>query len=79
MNVAGTRMRRHTIGLMPTSQTLICRTVLASAAGSEGGATATEGISRRFIRPDCRPSAQPFQGAPEILMLSSAGGRQSVA
>ena len=38
VNVAGTRTRRHTIGLMPISQTLTCRTVVASAAGSEGDA-----------------------------------------
>ena len=69
MNVAGTRTRRHTIGLMPTSQTLTCRTVLASAAVSEGGATATEGISRRFIRPDYRLSSRPATGTPGILML----------
>ena len=31
---------------------LICRTVLASAADSEGGAAATEGFSHRFMRPD---------------------------
>ena len=70
VNVAGTWPRRQTIGLMPTSQTLTCRTALAFAAGSEKGTTATEGFSRRFIRPDYRLSAHPSPDTPGILMFS---------
>jgi hypothetical protein len=44
VNVVGTRTRRQTMGLMPTSQTLTCRIALASAAGSEGITSGTEGF-----------------------------------
>ena len=70
MNVVGTRTRRHTIGLIPTSQTLTCRIASASAASSEGFASGTRGFGRRFIRPDYRLSARPSPDTPGILMLS---------
>ena len=36
MNVVGTRTRRHTIWLIPTSQTLTCTIALPSVAGAVG-------------------------------------------
>jgi hypothetical protein len=70
VNVVGTRTRRHTMGLMPTSQTLTCRIALASAARSEEVTSGTEGFGRRFIRPDYRLSARTSPDTPDILMLS---------
>jgi hypothetical protein len=50
------------------------RTASASTKASGEGATATGSFSRRFIRPGYRLPAQPFQGTPGILMLSSSRG-----
>src|SRR3954469_9028858 len=74
VKLTGTRTRRHTIGLMPTSQTLSCRTTSTFTAASGKGSTAVDDFSRRFIRPDYRLPAQPFQGTPEILMLPQRRG-----
>ena len=56
-----------------TSHALTCRIALASAEGSEGVTSGTEGFGRRFIRPDYRLSARPSPDTPEILMLSKLG------
>jgi hypothetical protein len=47
-----TRTRRHTIGLMPVSQTLTCRIAVASAAGAKGFSSGIADFGCRFIRPD---------------------------
>src|SRR5271156_5762941 len=78
VKVVGTRTRRHTMGLTPTSQTLTCRIALASAAGSEGVTSRAEGFGRRFIRPDYRLSPCPSPDTPEILMLSFTVARARV-
>ena len=49
---AGTRTRRHTIGLIPISQTLTCRIASASAAGTEDFSSEPGDFGRRFIQPD---------------------------
>jgi hypothetical protein len=49
---AGTKTRRHTMGLMPVSQTLTCRMGLASAAGTEDFSSETGDFGRRFIQSD---------------------------
>src|SRR3954454_6725624 len=72
VKLADTRTRRHTIGLMPTSQTLSCRTTSIFTAASGEGSILGDGFSRRFIRPDYRLPAQLFQGTPGILMLSKS-------
>ena len=70
VKLAGTRTRRHTIGLIPTSQILTCRTASAFTTPSEEGATAAGGFSRRFIPPGYRLPGYPSPGTPKILMLS---------
>jgi hypothetical protein len=65
VNVAGARTRRHTIGLMPAHQTLTCRIVLASAAGSEGGATATEASA--VALPPRLPRGDGYPRDPDVL------------
>jgi hypothetical protein len=53
VKLAGTKTRRHTIGLIPVSQTLTCRTALASAAGTEDFSSESGDFGRRrFIQPD---------------------------
>jgi hypothetical protein len=49
VNAVGTRMRRHTEGLIPVSQTLTCRMALASAAGTEDISSDPKDFGRRFI------------------------------
>ena len=68
--VAGTRTRRHTMGLIPVSQNLTCRIASASAARFSVG---TRGFGRRFIPPDYCLSSLPSPDTPEILMLSYKG------
>jgi hypothetical protein len=53
VKLAGTRTRRHPIGLMPTNQTLTCRTASTFTAASGEEATAAGGFGCRFIQPDC--------------------------
>jgi hypothetical protein len=45
-------MRRHTMGLIPVSQTLTCRMALASAAGTEDFSSEPGDFGRRFILSD---------------------------
>jgi hypothetical protein len=49
---AGTKTRRHTMGLMLVSQTLTCRVAPASAAGTKDFSSETGDFGRRFIRSD---------------------------
>lgn len=47
-----TKTRRHTIGLMPTNETLTWRMALASSEGVGVGAFSPGGFGPRFIPPD---------------------------
>jgi len=67
------------MGLIPTSQTLNCRIVFASAAGSEGGTSGTRGFGRRFIRPDYCLSTRASRDTPHILMLSFLQANHAIA
>jgi hypothetical protein len=55
------------MGLIPVSQTLICRVAAESAARVASGAG---GFGRRFIWPDYRASVRPSPDTSEIFMLS---------
>ena len=61
VNAAGTRTRRQTIGLIPTSQTLICRTSPASAVSGASFTAGGSGFDRRFIAPDYRVRPKPHR------------------
>src|SRR3954463_9723387 len=70
--VLGTSTRRHTIGLIPSSQTLTC-TISAASASAADEAVSTTGLVRfgaRVTRPAYRRSPFPVAGTPDILMLS---------
>src|SRR3954453_18090431 len=65
-------MRRHTIGLIPSSQTLTCAISAASASAADEAVSMT-GLVRfgaRVTRPAYRRSPFPVAGTPDILMLS---------
>jgi len=65
---AGTSTRRHIIGLIPVSHTLICRIASASAAGRSVFSLG-DCLSRRVIPTDYHRSPRPSPRTPEILML----------
>ena len=69
MNVAGTRTRRHTMGLIPTNQTLTCRIASSPAAATAATDFSSDrgSFDRRFIQPDL--PRQPE--TPQIVMLSA--------
>src|SRR3954463_13678388 len=72
VQVLGTSTRRHTIGLIPSSQTLTC-TISAASASAADEAVSTTGLVRfgaRVTRPAYRRSPLPVAGTPDILMLS---------
>src|SRR3954462_15413810 len=72
VQVLGTSTRRHTIGLIPSSQTLTC-TISAASASAADEAVSTTGLVRfgaRVTRPAYRRSPFPVAGTPDILMLS---------
>src|SRR3954453_9946659 len=72
VQVLGTSMRRHTIGLIPSSQTLTCAISAASASAADEAVSMT-GLVRfgaRVTRPAYRRSPFPVAGTPDILMLS---------
>src|SRR3954465_13311915 len=72
VQVLGTSTRRHTIGLIPSSQTLTC-TISAASASAADEAVSTTGLVRfgaRVTRPAYRRSPFPVAGTPAILMLS---------
>src|SRR3954452_12852087 len=76
VQVLGTSTRRHTIGLIPSSQTLTC-TISAASASAADEAVSTTGLARfgaRVTRPAYRRSPLAVAGTPDILMLSAAGG-----
>jgi hypothetical protein len=52
VNVAGTRTRRQIIGLIPVSQTLICRIAASSATGGGSSSSTRDSFYGRFIQPD---------------------------
>src|SRR3954468_24649687 len=75
VQVLGTSTRRHTIGLIPSSQTLTCTISVASASAADE-AVSTTGLVRfgaRVTRPAYRRSPFPVAGTPDILMLSREG------
>src|SRR3954465_9280077 len=77
VQVLGTSTRRHTIGLIPSSQTLTC-TISAASASAADEAVSTTGLVRfgaRVTRPACRRSSFPVAGTPDILMLSDHHGQ----
>src|SRR3954454_10361084 len=72
VQVLGTSTRRHTIGLIPSSQTLTCTISAASALAADEAVSMT-GLVRfgaRVTRPAYRRSPFPVAGTPDILMLS---------
>src|SRR3954469_24493161 len=72
VQVLGTSTRRHTIGLIPSSQTLTC-TISAASASAADEAVSMTGLVRfgaRVTRPAYRRSPFPVAGTPDILMLS---------
>src|SRR3954462_3429315 len=72
VQVLGTSTRRHTIGLIPSSQTLTC-TISAASASAADEAVSTTGLARfgaRVTRPAYRRSPLAVAGTPDILMLS---------
>src|SRR3954453_1395828 len=71
-------MRRHTIGLIPSSQTLTCAISAASALAADEAVSRT-GLVRfgaRVTRPAYRRSPFPVAGTPDILMLSRRARRR---
>src|SRR3954469_1298184 len=75
VQVLGTSTRRHTIGLIPSSQTLTCTISAASALAADEAVSMT-GLVRfgaRVTRPAYRRSPFPVAGTPDILMLSKHG------
>jgi hypothetical protein len=53
VNAVGTRTGRHTLGLIPVSQTLTCTIApAASAAGTEDFSSEPRDFGRRFIQSD---------------------------
>src|SRR3954470_12801421 len=73
VQVLGTSTRRHTIGLIPSSQTLTCTISAASALAADEAVSMT-GLVRfgaRVTRPAYRRSPFPVAGTPDILMLSN--------
>src|SRR3954453_23697600 len=73
VQVLGTSTRRHTIGLIPSSQTLTC-TISAASASAADEAVSTTGLARfgaRVPRPAYRRSPLAVAGTPDILMLSN--------
>src|SRR3954469_17690314 len=74
--VLGTSTRRHTIGLIPSSQTLTC-TISAASASSADEAVSTTGLVRfgaRLTRPACRRPPSPPAGSRDTVMLSPGAG-----
>src|SRR5215212_794406 len=74
VQVLGTSTRRHTIGLIPSSQTLTCTISAASALAADEAVSMT-GLVRfgaRVTRPAYRRSPFPVAGTPDILMLSTS-------
>src|SRR3954453_13178629 len=72
VQVLGTTTRRHTIGLIPSSQTLTC-TISAASASAADEAVSMTGLVRfgaRVTRPAYSRSPFPVAGTPDILMLS---------
>src|SRR3954453_18363507 len=65
-------MRRHTIGLIPSSQTLTCAISAASASAADEAVSKTDLVrfGARVTRPAYRRSPFPVAGTPDILMLS---------
>src|SRR3954469_7237046 len=77
VQVLGTSTRRHTIGLIPSSQTLTCTISAASALAADEAVSMT-GLVRfgaRVTRPAYRQSPFPVAGTPDILMLSYEAAR----
>src|SRR3954470_21726237 len=76
VQVLGTSTRRHTIGLIPSSQTLTC-TISAASASAADEAVSTTGLVRfgaRVTRPAYPRSPLAVAGTPDILMLSGMPG-----
>jgi len=59
VQVSGTRRRRHTMGLIPSSQTLTCTTPAASATGG-----AASGPAAGFGCFERRGTSQPYRACP---------------
>src|SRR3954471_16810353 len=81
VQVLGTSTRRHTIGLIPSSQTLTCTISAASALAADEAVSMT-GLVRfgaRVTRPAYRRSPFPVAGTPDILMLSVGGSWLNMA
>src|SRR3954462_5669431 len=73
VQVLGTSTPRHTIGLIPSSQTLTC-TISAASASAADEAVSTTGLARfgAPVTPPAYPrSPLAVAGTPDILMLSS--------
>jgi hypothetical protein len=66
---AGTTTRRHTIGLMPVSQTLTCRIASLSDAGTEPFLPHRE-TSAAVSSGQINPYLAGWRQTPDILMLS---------
>src|SRR3954447_2490940 len=75
VQVLGTSTRRHTIGLIPSSQTLTCTISAASASAADEAVSTTDLVrfGARVTRPAYRRSPFPVAGTPDILMLSPSG------
>src|SRR3954471_8368135 len=81
VQVLGTSTRRHTIGLIPSSQTLTC-TISAASASAADEAVSTTGLARfgaRVTRPAYRRSPLAVAGTPDILMLSRPAEASSLS
>src|SRR4051812_17472856 len=72
VQVLGTRTRRHTIGLIPSSQTLTCTISAASVSAADEAVSTTDLVrfGARVTRPAYRRSPLAVAGTPDILMLS---------
>jgi len=73
VQVFGTSTRRHTIGLIPSSQTLICTISAPSVSGADGAVPTTGlvGFGVRVTPLVYRRLHLAVAGTPHFLMLSS--------
>src|SRR3954449_3531033 len=72
VQVLGTSTRRHTIGLIPSSQTLTCTISAASVSAADEAVSTTDLVrfGARVTRPAYRRSPFPVADTPDSLMLS---------
>src|SRR5450631_1477039 len=79
VKLAGTRTRRHTIGLTPSSHTLICTMSPAAAADDAGLTAETASLRDRVISVAyCRPPPYATHRAPHTSLCSPIGALPGV-